>query len=164
MKVNLYNQESNGVKMYKSIIFLVLISLQTGFSQNKMKFDIVEKKQQDGLSKISNDVRQESINNEWIGMTLISGGYFTIGTNKGLSDKKLDDNCQITFGHPLAKTSYALFGIDGNWNKLDDYYPDPAFTLPVKNGNELKIVTSDSHLFNQEFSMQVCLLIDQKLF
>ena len=51
MKVNLYNQESNGVKMYKSIIFLVLISLQTGFSQNKMKFDVVEKKQQDGLSK-----------------------------------------------------------------------------------------------------------------
>jgi Mg-chelatase subunit ChlD len=156
MKINFYARNCSGASMHKSIIvLLIFLSMQNLSAQNKMKYDIVAQKQQNGLSKITGDLREAKAGSEWIEMTLISGGYFTVGTTKGISDKKLDDNCQITFGHPYALTSYALFGIDGNWYKPDDYFSDPSASLPIKSDNELKINSTESGLFDQEFSMQI---------
>ena len=53
-------------------------------------------------------------------MTLIQGGYFTIGTNEGHSGMPIDDHCGITFGHPFALTSYPLIAVDGQWRKPVD--------------------------------------------
>jgi hypothetical protein len=150
---------TNGTKLYKganmkkSILILLIIFLtQTLFAQNKIKYDIIAQKSQNGLAKVASDYNQSQISNSWLSATLISGGYYTVGTTNGLSAKKSDDNCQVTFGHPFAMTSYALFGIDGNWHKPDDYLP---VELPVNSTDELKISSSESGLFSEEFSIKI---------
>src|SRR3990172_5226483 len=55
-------------------------------------------------------------------ISLLSGGYFTIGTSKGIYTTDLDDLCNISFGHPYAKTSYPLLAVDGVWGEFDDFF------------------------------------------
>jgi len=45
--------------------------------------------------------------------SLMHGGYFTIGTNHGVSENKIDDRCELTFGHPFSMTSFVYPVIDG---------------------------------------------------
>ncbi len=57
-------------------------------------------------------------------MAVSPGGFFTMGTCDGVSTNRLDDHCGITFGHPYARTSYAVVCIDGTWGKPEDFF-DP---------------------------------------
>ncbi|MBE0642897.1 MAG: VWA domain-containing protein [Bacteroidetes bacterium] len=54
--------------------------------------------------------------------TLLRGGYFTFGTTGGASAERHDDNCQITFGHPYALTSFAMLYWDGTWYRADQFF------------------------------------------
>lgn len=55
--------------------------------------------------------------------SVMDGGFFTIGLNKGEYDSKLDDNCQITFGHPFSLTSFGYITVDGK-----QYMPEELMT------------------------------------
>lgn len=71
--------------------------------------------------------------------SLITGGYFTMGTLSGSSSSTLDDNCGISFGHPYAMTSYPLLGIDGSWEKFDLLHSPLDDLSPQKNQDTLRV-------------------------
>ena len=92
------------------------IPILNGISDPKNRFDLSE---QVHLSKSKSAVG--STNTTWLAnqsdvyqYTLMNGGYFTIGTNKGISDSIFDDQCQLTFGHPFALSSNPLITVDGH--------------------------------------------------
>ncbi len=66
-----------------------------------------------------------------LSMTLLSGGYYTIGTVAGLSPSALDDHCGVSFGHPYAMTSYPLICVDGAWMLPRDCYPGENALIPT---------------------------------
>ncbi len=85
--------------------------------------------------------------------SLITGGFFTIGTHKGLDDDSaLDDLCGITFGHPYAMTSFPLVNIDGNWLKPDEATATLSELHPQKAAGRLWIASSLDDL-DFEFSL-----------
>jgi len=108
---------------------------------DKDDFDLQE---QQGLLK---SVTTSSIANygshlattEKLEYSLITGGYFTIGTLSGSSTSTLDDNCGISFGHPYAMTSYPLLGIDGAWEKFDILHSPLGDLSPQKNQDTLRV-------------------------
>jgi len=132
------------------MIFVLFLGLSAGVI-NKSKFDL----EKPGLAKSATsnsgpfDYRQ--INNETIELTLISGGYFTIGTNNGNSENRLDDNCSVTFGHPYAKTSYPVFSVDGSWYKFDEYFFSSSDFALSNSGDTLKVSATQLDLFTIEF-------------
>lgn len=78
-----------------------------------------------GLSKVSSTTALSWKLTRSVGELAVSpGGYFTMGTRSGLSTSPLDDRCGITFGHPYARTSYAVVCIDGTWGKPESFF-DP---------------------------------------
>lgn len=104
------------------------------------------------LAKTASFFEYEIISNNCLEATLINGGYFTIGTSAGTMDSRLDDKCNITFGHPFAKTSYPLFSFDGNWYKLDDYFLGSTEATLNKNGDTLSIIAEED-FFMFKFSI-----------
>lgn len=130
--------------MYKKIFLLLffLASVQL-WSQEKARFDVVPRPLAKGQTTETTDgvetTTSTEIKNDKFDMTLLPGGYFTLGTNNGASDSKLDNNCQITFGHPFAKTSYPLFSIDGVWYKPDEFFTSSQDFTVTKNSDTLKI-------------------------
>ncbi len=90
-------------------------------AQYKAGYDIDETK-----LKKSNSINEltgsQTISNQYLEVTMLQGGYFTIGTTGGASESALDDNCQVTFGHPYAKTSYPIVFIDGQRYRFDEVF------------------------------------------
>ena len=72
-------------------------------------------------------------------LAVSSGGFYTMGTYNGLSQNRLDDRCGITFGHPFARTSYAVLCIDGTWGKPQDFF-DPD-SERVEGGGDSLVLT-----------------------
>ncbi len=103
--------------MKTKILLILLVSCYlSGFGQNKSNLDLsfpvneINSSQSSVKGYLRNgSIAYESIENELTGFSLLSDGYFTIGTTNGLSQGELDKNCQITFGHPFALTSYPFF-------------------------------------------------------
>ncbi|MDZ7330666.1 MAG: VWA domain-containing protein [candidate division KSB1 bacterium] len=111
----------------------------TAWSWDKSRFDLPSEMQSMALNKTGNlgyeGVELKKTVSE---VTLIQGGYFTIGTNQGLSQSPLDDHCGISFGHPYALTSYPIIAIDGNWGKLESFL-DIYDASPKLQGDSLVI-------------------------
>lgn len=63
------------------------------------------------------------MNNAVSSATLLNGGYFTVGTTGGASTSILDDNCQVTYGHPYALTSFVSLFWEGKWRRADEFFP-----------------------------------------
>jgi len=128
----------------KNILILITIISSFLFSQNKLFFD-VSKTNCDNFNNLLTKINTDSdeINNTYLSATILNGGYYTIGTASGLSSDLLDDNCDITFGHPYAKTSFPLFSIDGNWYKLDEYFSPSELTLN-RNADTLEVAAIKS--------------------
>jgi Mg-chelatase subunit ChlD len=113
---------------------------------DKQKFDL----NITGLAKSASVFDHETFSNTCLEATLISGGYFTIGTTSGTLDSPLDDHCGITFGHPYAKTSYPVFSVDGTWYKLEDYFS----TSNLSNDSDtLSIIAEEENLFRIVFRL-----------
>jgi len=100
-----------------------------GFGQNKSTFDLNFPAYEPGPNQPPQAAPTkgmtfdyEVLENETTAFTLLSDGYFTIGTTNGLSAGTLDDNCQITFGHPFALTSYPYFSLDGTVHHPELYF------------------------------------------
>jgi hypothetical protein len=82
------------------------------------------------------------LRNGYLEASLLSGGYFTLGTTSGYAvDSPLDDRCQLLYGHPYAMTSMPLIRLDGNWISMDDPTKNSA---PHREGDTLRVTTPGS--------------------
>ncbi len=131
------------------ISFILLFFVTISFSADKSKYDL----KPDGLKKSLNGFYYQQNQNDISEITMISGGYFTIGTTNGLDTGPLDDHCGITFGHPYAMTSYPVFSVDGNWYKLEEYFTDFAEIAPTRSGDTLQVNVKEDNLFSFLFAM-----------
>lgn len=103
--------------MNKRVLIFLLILSCSSFAQNKKSYDVNELK----LSKTSAvDISEIKSSNSKIEASLITGGYFTLGIDKGNPLTTLDDGCQVTYGHPYAMTSFPVFSVDGKWIKANE--------------------------------------------
>ena len=138
--------------MKKTLILFIIISL-CSLAQNKSLYDIkknIADNNKNTISKLSTTT--DEIENNFLSATILSDGYFTLGTTSGLSNNVLDDNCEITFGHPFAKTSFPFFSIDGNFFRLDEYFSPYEISLE-KNGDTLKVIASKASEISITFSI-----------
>ncbi|MBN2413555.1 VWA domain-containing protein [candidate division KSB1 bacterium] len=140
------------------IVFLCLVCSHQSFSFNKSAFDMTE---QPGLYKTGGIQTIYNYGNyfyraEKTEMSLITGGYFTIGTNKGQSVSDFDNNCGITFGHPYAMTSYPVIGIDGNWGKFDEIHSSLTELSPNKIQDTLQVSFVQDNIVKIFFQMISC--------
>lgn len=128
--------------MIKKLLLVVLLTSllhSSARSWDKSKFDIDVPDQSLTLKKAGGIGYEGQYLKKTVSeMTLIQGGYFTIGTNQGLSSSVLDDNCGVTFGHPYALTSYPLISINGEWAKPEKFI-DIAVSQPIAGGDSLSI-------------------------
>jgi Mg-chelatase subunit ChlD len=125
------------------------------YSFDKSAFDL----ELNRLAKTTNpfstttSYQSRSIANDIAEMTMISGGFFTIGTTGGYASTIWDDNCQITFGHPYAMTSYPLLAVDGTWQRLDGYFADALELSPLVKDNSLVVAATIKDLLQYSFSL-----------
>ncbi len=132
-------------------VFLCLVCSHQSFSLNKSDFDITE---QSGLFKTGGIQTIYNYGNylyraEKTEISLITGGYFTIGTNKGQSVSDFDNNC----GHPYALTSYPVIGIDGNWGKFDEIHSSLTNLSPNKIQDTLQVSFDQDNIVEIFFQM-----------
>jgi hypothetical protein len=128
---------------------LILVPL-TLFSQYKSDYD-VKKNSLQKLPGISSVTADKETSNDILEITMLDEGYFTIGTINGISESILDDKCDITYGHPYAKTSYPVYFVDLVPYKLADLFTGGELA-PKVNGDTLKITAANS-LLKIEFSI-----------
>ncbi|MGE5401612.1 MAG: VWA domain-containing protein [Ignavibacteriales bacterium] len=141
------------MKIIYIVLFFIFISMVL-HAQDKSGFDIDPAKlHKAGVANKLQSGNFYEVKNDRLDMTLIPGGYFTLGTSYGMSSSQLDDNCQLTFGHPYAMTSYPVFSVDGTWYKLDEYFTDPSDIVLQKNSDTLRVTAVKSGLLSVTFYM-----------
>ncbi len=141
--------------MKKLIITACLLVFISGVrAQDKSAFDI-----QSGSSLKNTSIKKVSgydsqrLTGPIYDATLISGGYFTLGTTAGISESSLDDNCTLTFGHPYALTSYPVISVDGTWYKPEDYFGGISSLIPEKSGDTLMIYAVKTGIVSYTFKI-----------
>lgn len=142
--------------MIKKLLFSLLILLISSlvYSRDKSKFDILIDNELKRLNKATDlGYDGQEIKKQVSEVTLLQGGYFTIGTNQGLSPTGLDDHCGITFGHPYALTSHPLLSIDGSWAKLENFFKIYD-SSPIVQGDSLVISYSSDSVLQFTFSLK----------
>lgn len=124
------------------------------FAQDKANYDLNFGKQLKGHA-FSSVMSTGSLEHKdsLVSFTLLKGGYFTLGTNRGISQSSLDDQCQLTFGHPFAMTSYPVFSLDGSWYRFDDLFTNPADAALSANSDTLKISALKAGVLSVKFSI-----------
>lgn len=99
------------------LLLLPILMLTQSFSisaQSKKELDLNGPEATKTLFKGQLSQLSGRIKNQQLDLTLQPNGFFTIGTSLGSSTSVLDDDCQITYGHPWAKTSFPGVEIDGD--------------------------------------------------
>ncbi|NVO01563.1 MAG: VWA domain-containing protein [Bacteroidetes bacterium] len=129
--------------MKRLLLFSVMCFISLSLvAQNKNKFDLAN------TLKGPND--QLSMSNPVSNITLIKGGYFTIGTTQGNSSLNLDDYNQITFGHPYALTSHPIIFADSAWVKPESLFNNFTQNL-ISSQDSLTAFFTDSVKFESKF-------------
>ena len=148
-----YKNGGSYMRKFTLIISLLLV-VAIGWSYDKTKYDLDFKKDQDNsLSKSTGrNTSNVILKNNGTEVTLLSNGYFTIGTVDGVSQSNLDDNCQLTFGHPYAMTSYPFFMLDGAVQYLEDYFYDEPYQLTVI-GDTLRLISGVNSIMKLQFDL-----------
>jgi hypothetical protein len=136
------------------IISILLVVVNLALAIDKAAFDILKP----GLQKSTGTTESDGygdklLRNDVIELTMVSGGYFTIGTVKGKSASLLDDHCAITFGHPYATTSYPVLSVDGLWQKFDEMLTDWWPLFPSQRGDTLIITGEKGGLAGATFEL-----------
>lgn len=128
--------------MKQVTVFLFFVFSLSLFALNKNSFDVTQSPST-GLAKSSDTQTgywgSVVADNTVSSYSMMLGGYFTLGTTKGLSTSPFDDKCQISYGHPYALTSFPIFSVDGEWKKPDDTGLTLTDLLPQKNGDRLSL-------------------------
>ncbi len=147
--------------MKKIFLLILIISCYfSGFGQKKSNLDLSfpeneitnSQSYQIGASRNIN-MEYESLENDKTGFSLLSDGYFTIGTTNGLSQDILDNNCQITFGHPYALTSYPFFSLDSIVHHPELYFYDEPKQLINQGDTLLGLHATDLEKIDFSFNM-----------
>ncbi len=141
------------MQKYTIILFLLLLVTNV-WPYDKTKYDLDFDKNQD-LSLLKSAGRNTTsaiLKNNMTEFTLLSNGYFTIGTINGVSPSNLDDNCQLAFGHPYAMTSYPFFMLDGNIQHPELYFYNQTRQLSVL-GDTLRLISNNSSTIELQFDM-----------
>ncbi|MGE5351204.1 MAG: VWA domain-containing protein [Acidobacteriota bacterium] len=131
----------------------LLVPLLT-FAQEKAKYDLDFDKPLKGRS--SNSVMSLGgleFKDGLVSMTLLKGGYFTLGTTGGISQSSLDDQCQLTFGHPYAMTSYPVISLDGSWYKFDELFTNASEMQLQMKGDTLEISALKTGVISVRFAI-----------
>lgn len=142
--------------IFISLVFIALCV--NSFAVEKSKYDLIDPSNlQKANGQLSiNSYGSHILRTDISEVTMITGGYFTIGTSNGtLQDSPLDDNCGITFGHPYAMTSYPILALDGTWQKLDDFCQDMLAKGPQIDGDTLKVEFTNSSQISTLFTITV---------
>ena len=136
------------------ILGMFMVNAQNKYiAQNvKNKYDIREIGKQDSDRNANGLYDWLAGSNVTWQYTLINGGYFTIGTYKGLSESIIDDECSITFGHPFAMSSYAFPVINNHQYSPLEMLVNPSGIL-IKNGGELKYTVNVDNICEAEFKL-----------
>ncbi len=135
--------------MFSLVIFLG-INLVQGF--DKASYDITEHQNEPNMSDNSlaripyPGVDFLNLTNNILEATLLKEGFFTLGTTNGLDIGILDDNEPLTYGHPLARTSFPLITVDGEQYRLDQYFGDQGFSLNVIGDSAIGLVFNNGIL------------------
>ena len=129
-------------------LLLICIFYLNGFSQQKSHLNI----NKNVLSK-SSATSSLQIENSQLSLTMISGGYYTMGTNNGQSESSLDDQQTLTFGHPYAMTSYPLLEVDGSWHTMESFFMGLANLSPQSQNDTLSIKADIDSLLKMVFTI-----------
>lgn len=142
------------------LLLLMITGVLAGFGQNKSTFDLnfpeyVPAPNQSPQAAPTKGVTfdYETLENETTAFTLLSDGYFTIGTTSGLSAGTLDDHCQITFGHPFALTSYPFFTLDGVPHHPELYFYGTSKELTTQGDTLLGLHATDTETVDFTFTL-----------
>ncbi len=111
------------------------------FALNKADYDIIPKLAKNSATNNQiNSYASAELELAFSEMSMISGGYFTLGTsNDGFSRSPFDNKQTLTFGHPYAMTSYPLLSIDQSQGRMDELYPTTSDLYPSKTDSSLFI-------------------------
>ncbi len=98
--------------------------------------------------------------------SLMHGGYFTLGTSEGMAEGIIDDQCQVTFGHPYAVSSFAYPVIDGKIYRPSDFQVNQTADLKISGDTlqhqqvlgGLKTITKIYTNENNELIFTYCLI------
>lgn len=128
-------------KLY--FLLTVLITPLMLNAQYKSEYDIKENSlnKSSGASSI---MAEKMLSGIMLEATMLDGGYYTLGTSSGLIESILDDNCDITYGHPYAKTSYPVYYIDALPYKLEELFEINQIQSPVIKDDTLSISASNA--------------------
>ena len=121
------------MKIQIMVLGLILLLAVSGQSWEKSQFDL-DLPPMNPKIKSLNSIGFE-LKRTVSEATLIQGGYFTLGTNKGLTSG-LDDHCYLSFGHPFALTSFPMLSIDGKWGLAESFF-DIYAQVPAIRGDSL---------------------------
>ncbi|MCI0512384.1 VWA domain-containing protein [candidate division KSB1 bacterium] len=135
------------------ILFLSLLFIRAVFGSDwdKSRFDLTQPR---SLQKTSNQLTTDyyEFRAEIGEITLIEGGYFTIGTHHGTSGSRLDDKCGITFGHPFALTSFPLLTLNGKLGRMEDFF-NTAGQPPTRSRDTLRVQYQTPDLLEWQFCL-----------
>jgi Mg-chelatase subunit ChlD len=125
------------------IVFYLLVMITPVLAFDKTGLDIdLTKTSIPVLDKSGYGSKYLSLATDITEVTLLRDGYFTFGTTGGLNQDSLEKNCQLTFGHPYALTSYPYFSIDGDEKRIESYFYD-HFQWLYLNGDTLWLRATD---------------------
>lgn len=139
------------MKFLSACIVLLGLLICDLSAQNKAVFDIDDEttfqdagQGNDALRKGTGATTDRAaLGNAFTAATLLRGAYFTFGTTGGSSGSRLDDNCQLTYGHPYALTSFVEFFWDGVWRKADVFFSgDEQRIVPGQDSLRLELLKS----------------------
>jgi von Willebrand factor type A domain-containing protein len=147
--------------MKKYLLLILMISCYfSGFGQKKSNLDLSIPENEATQSQSSQiegsrnlTFEYEMLENDKTAFSLLSDGYFTIGTTNGLSQNSLDNNCQITYGHPYALTSYPFFSIDSIVHHPELYFYDAPKQLINQGDTMLSLQATDLDKIDFTFNM-----------
>lgn len=147
--------------MRKTLLLILMISCYfSGFGQKKSNLDLSfpeneithsQSSQTEGTRSLT--LEYEILENDKTAFSLLSDGYFTIGTTNGFPQDILDNNCQITFGHPYALTSYPFFSIDSVVHHPELYFYDAPRQLINQGDTLLGLQATDLEKIDFSFNM-----------
>jgi len=144
---------------YQFLIFLCISTLV--FGVQKQSFDIIE--YQEGTSNsVTNSLSRipypgwdyGELGNNILEVDLLRSGHFTLGTLLGTDASVLDNDQPLSFGHPLAKTSYALLEIDAVIYRLDTYYTEDQMHINELSETSMELVCVNG-IINTTFSIEL---------
>lgn len=147
--------------MKKFILFILMLCCYfSGISQKKTYLDIDFRENeitnpQSSQIQGSRDIGPDYLilENDKTGFSLLPDAYFTIGTTNGFAGKSLDDNCQISFGHPYALTSYPFFSMDGSEHHPELYFDEANKQLFSLGDTLIGLQASDPGKIDFTFAM-----------